>query len=44
MSQQTDHTSGSNVVALVLAWGAVGIPFAYGVYKTVEKAAALFTG
>ena len=41
---QTGSVSGSNVVSLVLAWGAVGIPFVYGVIKTVQKAAALFGG
>ena len=42
--QSPHHVAGSNVVALVLAWGAVGVPFAYGVIKTVQKAAALFGG
>lgn len=26
------------------AWLFVGVPLAYGVYKTAEKASALFTG
>ena len=43
-SQQIDSVSGSNLVTLILAWGAVGLPFAYGVIKTVQKAAALFGG
>ena len=29
---------------LAFAWAFVGIPLGYGIYKTAEKAAALFTG
>ena len=28
---------------IAMAWTFVGVPLAYGVYKTVQKAAALFT-
>ena len=42
--QHDGSVSSSNVLAMILAWGAVGIPFAYGVIKTVQKAAALFGG
>jgi len=28
---------------LAIAWAVVGVPLAYGVFKTVEKAAPLFS-
>ena len=31
-----------NVLKLILAWGFVGIPLAWGVYKTVVNALKLF--
>ncbi len=34
--------SGGNVAFVALAWLAVGIPLAWGVWKTVQKAAVLF--
>jgi hypothetical protein len=34
-----------NVTArLIFAWTFVGVPLAYGVFETMKKAAALFTG
>lgn len=29
---------------IALAWTAVGVPLAYGLYETIVKASALFTG
>ncbi len=29
---------------ITMAWALVGIPLAYGVFETVRKASALFTG
>lgn len=29
---------------ITMAWALVGVPLAYGVFETVRKAAALFTG
>ena len=29
---------------MVLAWGWVGVPFAYGLYELVRKVTQLFTG
>lgn len=29
---------------IALAWTAVGVPLAYGLYETIVKAFALFTG
>jgi hypothetical protein len=34
--------SSGNAIKLVLAWGFVGIPLAWGVYKTVGNALKLF--
>jgi hypothetical protein len=43
----TEHQStgrgGPPLIALVVAWAAVGLPLAWGVYKTVENALKLFT-
>jgi hypothetical protein len=39
--QQSTHTP---VGLIALAWTLVGIPLAYGLYQTVTRAAALFTG
>ena len=38
----TDKTKGTDTVKLALAWLAVGIPLAWGVVETLEKAMALF--
>ena len=39
--QQSTHTP---VGLIALAWTLVGVPLAYGLYQTVTRAAALFTG
>jgi hypothetical protein len=39
--QQPTHTP---VGLIAFAWTLVGIPLAYGLYQTVTRAAALFTG
>ncbi len=39
--QQSAHTPGG---LIAFAWTLVGIPLAYGLYQTVTRAAALFTG
>jgi hypothetical protein len=33
----------TNPTSLILAWLAVGLPLAWGVEQTIEKAMALFT-
>jgi len=35
---------GRGWIKLVLAWTAVALPLAWGVFKTLEKAAVLFRG
>jgi hypothetical protein len=35
-------TDSGNTVKLILAWGFVGIPLLWGVYKTLVNALALF--
>jgi hypothetical protein len=40
-SDQTEHATG-NAVKLVLAWGLVGIPLAWGVIETCINALKLF--
>ncbi len=37
-----DTPDSSNTVKLILAWGFVGIPLLWGVYKTLINALALF--
>lgn len=37
-----ENQSGSNVIPLILAWGFVGIPLAWGVIQTIENAMKLF--
>ena len=46
MSTDTDdHTTATTSPALVAgAWALVGIPLAYGLWQTLVKASALFTG
>ena len=39
--QRLTHTP---VALIVFAWVLVGIPLLYGLYQTVTRAAALFTG
>ncbi|HEY1735850.1 MAG TPA: hypothetical protein VGG12_04325 [Methylovirgula sp.] len=36
------HTSSSMTLQLILAWGFVGIPLAWGVYQTLLNALKLF--
>jgi hypothetical protein len=38
----SDDTSTSTRVELVLAWLAVGVPLAWGVWQTLQKSLALF--
>ena len=40
-AQGTTHTP---VGLIAFAWTLVGVPLAYGLYQTVTRAAALFTG
>lgn len=42
MAQQDSSPTGSSVIQLVLYWAIVGVPLAWGVYKTVLKLPALF--
>jgi hypothetical protein len=35
--------NGTSPLQLTLAWGFVGIPLLWGVYKTLDAAMALFT-
>ncbi len=37
-----ENQSGSNTLQLILAWGFVGIPLAWGVIQTIENAMKLF--
>ncbi len=37
-----ENQSGSNTLQLILAWGFVGIPWAWGVIQTIENAMKLF--
>lgn len=39
---QRSDTSGSALAALLLSWLAVGVPLAWGVFATLQKALALF--
>ncbi len=36
------NQSGSNTIPLILAWGFVGIPLAWGGIQTLQKAMTLF--
>jgi hypothetical protein len=38
----SENQSGSNTLQLILAWGFVGIPLAWGVIQTIENAMKLF--
>ena len=43
-STGTEQKAGGSLpLRLAIAWSVVGIPLAYGVLKTVEKASALFS-
>ena len=39
---KTDGTDGSTTIKLLLAWGFVGIPLAWGVLQTLANAMKLF--
>ena len=39
--QQPTHTPAG---LIAFAWALVGVPLAYGLYQTITRAAALFTG
>ena len=41
MSEQ-GHSQGTTTLHLVLAWGFVGIPLAWGIWITLQKALVLF--
>jgi hypothetical protein len=40
MTEQTEN--GSTALKLILAWGFVGIPLAWGVWETLQNAMKLF--
>ena len=40
VGQQMDNLG----MRLAIAWTVVGVPLAYGIYQTVRRASALFTG
>jgi hypothetical protein len=40
----TDESTTTSPVLIALAWLLVGIPLAYGLWQTVDRASALFTG
>jgi hypothetical protein len=42
MAQQPMQESQSNTLKLILAWGFVGIPLAWGIVRTVTNALKLF--
>jgi hypothetical protein len=42
MAQSTAPAASGNGTRLVLAWGFVGIPLAWGIYKTLLNALLLF--
>ena len=42
MSMQNQNAGGSSSLGLVLAWGFVGIPLAWGVVETLLNAMKLF--
>jgi len=44
MSQTTTTTGTTSPALLALSWALVGVPLLYGVWKTLETAAALFAG
>ena len=42
MADARDETKSGNWLTVGLAWAAVGVPLAWGVFQTCLKAAALF--
>ena len=43
MDQNDSSPAASSAVQLILYWAIVGVPLAWGVYKTVLKLPALFS-
>ncbi len=41
-AKQAEDVSDSNGIKLLLAWSFVGIPLAWGIYKTLTNAVLLF--
>jgi len=44
MTDDTGTTSTTSPVLVAGAWALVGLPLAYGLWQTLVKASALFTG
>ena len=44
MTDDTTTTTTTSPAIVALAWALVGIPLAYGLWQTLVKASALFTG
>jgi hypothetical protein len=42
MAKNHDDVSDGNTLKLILAWSFVGIPLAWGIYKTLANAVLLF--
>jgi len=40
----TDDATPTNPIFIALAWLVVGLPLAYGLWQTLVKASALFSG
>ncbi len=40
----TDQATPSSPILIALAWLLVGVPLAYGLWQTLVKASALFSG
>jgi hypothetical protein len=38
----SNHPASSQILALIISWGAVGLPLAWGVFETLRKTLALF--
>ena len=44
MDDDIDDETTTNPVLVALAWLLVGIPLLYGLWQTIDRASALFTG
>ncbi|GAA1927770.1 MFS transporter small subunit [Nocardioides hwasunensis] len=42
--ETTADTTTTSPILIALAWLMVGIPLAYGLWQTIDRASALFTG
>jgi hypothetical protein len=42
MEQNSTSSAPNHIVALIISWGAVGLPLAWGVFETLRKTLALF--